>query len=197
MSQPRKPRKVDDPELHAVIRELLTAGTFSREAVAAQFGYSAGTVQTARGLVEAGLTRSAGQPDNGRLVRVVRNFNGRKLYHIRFFERYLMQGQLGEMAGKSRGEIGHLERLERRPTLRTLLALTSALELYHTDRKGRLIPGEDGNPVLDPSRLLGKYTRQPAELIAEGETVIYDPLRPVPLAELIQGEAHHERKQTA
>lgn len=176
MPQPRA-SKVNDPELRAHIRELRERnGTLNRAEIARQFGVGIGTVQAARQIVDAELAAAHGKTveefTGGRLVR---DFNGRKLYYQRRYKSYLMQELLANYAKVSRGEVGHLERLLRKPTLRTLVSLAEALG-------------------ISPGDLTGKFAEQPQELIDEGETRIYDPLHPVPLEMLREPD---ERRQTA
>jgi transcriptional regulator with XRE-family HTH domain len=58
--------------------------------------------------------------------RTVADFSGTQLRAYRTAAR-LMQDELGQMAGVSRGEIGHLELAHRKPTLKTLRNLEHAL----------------------------------------------------------------------
>jgi transcriptional regulator with XRE-family HTH domain len=58
--------------------------------------------------------------------RTVQEFDGAKLFTLRR-ERLLMQEELGHLASVSRGEIGHLERGVRKPTVRTWRNLAAAL----------------------------------------------------------------------
>jgi transcriptional regulator with XRE-family HTH domain len=73
-----------------------------------------------------------GGPPGGRTVR---EFDGAKLFALRQ-GRQLMQEELGKLAGVSRGEIGHLERGHRKPTIRTWRNLASALEVDADDLLG-------------------------------------------------------------
>jgi DNA-binding XRE family transcriptional regulator len=79
---------------------------------------------------------TAGKPANVEVLkpkraeggRTVQDFDGRQLVHWRR-QRLLMQDELAVKAGISRGEIGHLERRRRKPTLRTLRKLSEALQV--------------------------------------------------------------------
>lgn len=135
MGQAQRARKVDNPGLHAHLEKLRRADlTVDRKAVATQFGVSVGTVQAVRHMVDAKLAA-----ENGTSVadftggRLVQEFDGRKLYHIRKFRLFLMQEQLADLAGVSRGEVGHLERNLRKPTLKTLRKLADAMAVHPSE----------------------------------------------------------------
>lgn len=77
---------------------------------------------------ETARTLQNGKPKRAEGGRTVQDFDGRQLVHWRR-QRLLMQDELASKAGISRGEIGHLERRRRKPTLRTLRKLSEALQV--------------------------------------------------------------------
>jgi DNA-binding XRE family transcriptional regulator len=135
---PRR-RKADDPALRAEVEELRRAGLpINRADIAARHGVSSSVVQTVRSEIDQVIAAEPAyerQPDpepepatarpGGRTVT---EFDGTCLRALRR-DRRLMQDELALMAGVSRGEIGHLERGHRKPTLRTLRNLEKALEV--------------------------------------------------------------------
>jgi len=70
--------------------------------------------------------RRSGSPGG----RTVRDFDGAKLFRLRQIERRLTQLELGNLAGVSRGEIGHLERGHRKPTVPTWRDIAAALGVH-------------------------------------------------------------------
>lgn len=132
MGQAKRTRKADDPALRSEIEELRRAGQpLDRKAIAARHGVGEGTVTVVRSEIDAMLAGEAGRAgpaDHKWAGRTVREFDGGRLLEARRHT-LLMQDQLGEIADVSRGEIGHLERNQRKPTLRTLKRLGEALEI--------------------------------------------------------------------
>lgn len=132
MGQPQRARKADDPALRAEVERLRRAGLpLNRKALAAQFGVGEGTVQQVRSEISRELAAEAG-PGAAFGGRTVQEFDGAQLLEARR-HKLLMQDELAEMAGVSRGEIGHLERGHRKPTLRTLRNLAAALGVDAAD----------------------------------------------------------------
>lgn len=126
MAQAQRRRKADDPALRAEVEELRRAGlTLNREEIAARHGVTASTVQVVRSEVDSKL-RDEAEKDARPGGRTVADFDGAKLRQYRINAR-LMQEELAAKAGVSRGEIGHLERGHRKPTVRTLRNLEEAL----------------------------------------------------------------------
>lgn len=142
--------KTEIPELRYKIEAALRAGLpINREALAAEYEVSTGTVQAIRTQISRQIKAAAmSRPVAGRTVM---EFDGPRLFELRR-ARWLMQDQLGRMAidpdgppnqrGVSRGEIGHLERTptgprtdkdHRKPTLRTMLRLAYALGVEPED----------------------------------------------------------------
>jgi DNA-binding XRE family transcriptional regulator len=119
-------RKADDPALRAEIEKMRRDGRpLDRAEIAARHGVTTSVVQVVRSeidqmlLAEAASARAPGG-------RTVADFSGPQLRAYRTARR-LMQDELGRIAGVSRGEIGHLELGHRKPTLKTLRNLESAL----------------------------------------------------------------------
>ncbi len=144
MEQRTRPRKADNPALRAEIEALRRAGEpLQREALATRHGVGVGTVQTVRSEIDAMLAAENVVPLNGTRRgeggRTVTDFDGDRLLAWRK-RRTLLQEELADRAHISRGEVGHLERGRRRPTLRTLRRLADALEIGPADL---LVPGED------------------------------------------------------
>lgn len=127
MAQSPRRRKADDPALRSEVEQLRREGqTLNREDIASRFGVTTSVVQVVRSeidrMLEAEAAAAAGRPGG----RTVTQFDGRKLREHRI-DRRLMQEELALAAKVSRGEIGHLERGHRKPTLRTLRNLEEAL----------------------------------------------------------------------
>jgi DNA-binding XRE family transcriptional regulator len=144
MGQDRRPRKADNPALRAAVEALRRAGEpVQRQALARQFGVGVGTVQTVRSEIDAMLAAENVLPLNGSRRgeggRTVTDFDADRLLAWRK-RRTLLQEELAGRAGISRGEVGHLERGRRKPTLRTLRRLADALEIGSAEL---LAPGED------------------------------------------------------
>lgn len=135
-------RKADDPALRSEIEQLRRAGqSLDRGEIAARHGVGVGTVQLVRSEIDQMLTAEAGEDSPLAEVndittriggRTVMEFDGRRLLRERR-RRTLIQEELAELAGISRGEIGHLERCRRKPTLRTLRRLAEALHISAAD----------------------------------------------------------------
>lgn len=141
-------RKADDPALRSEIEELRRAGqSLDRGEIAARHGVGVGTVQLVRSEIDQMLAAEAGDAPLAEVNdittriggRTVMEFDGRRLLKERR-RRTLIQEELAELAGISRGEIGHLERCRRKPTLRTLRRLAEALRINAADL---LEPEED------------------------------------------------------
>ena len=142
MAQAGRTGKADDQALRSEIEALRRSSLpISRKEIAERYGVSTGTVQAVRAQVDREL--AAELPLNGPAPgRTVEEFDGRRLFELRR-ARDLMQDELGRRAvetsdpeprrGVSRGEIGHLERTHRRPTLRTLRRLAVALGVQTSD----------------------------------------------------------------
>ncbi len=156
----RAARKADDPALRAAVEKLRRAGEpLNREMLAEQFGVSTGTVQVVRSEIQRMLDAElAGTGELGIHVngRTVQEFDGRRLFTLRR-EADLMQDELGRLAtdprtgrGVSRGEVGHLERGHRKPTVRTLRNLVAALDKV-LRAAGR--PGVVTMDLLDPEKM--------------------------------------------
>lgn len=143
MSQGKRARKADDPALRKAVEDLRRAGEpVNRQELAAQFGVGASTVQTVRSEIDAmlaaenALPAAARRPEGGRTVT---EFDSERLLAWRK-RRTLLQEELAARAGISRGEVGHLERGRRKPTLRTLRRLAGALEI---EPAGLLAPEDE------------------------------------------------------
>lgn len=166
----RAPRKADDPDLRAAVEKLRRAGEpVNRERLAEQFSVSTGTVQVVRSEIQRMLdAEMAGTGELGVHVngRTVQEFDGSKLFGLRR-EAVLMQDELGRLAidprtgkGVSRGEIGHLERGHRKPTVRTLRNLVAALDSV-LRAAGK--PGVEAADLLRPAVGTGRsHDQQPA-----------------------------------
>lgn len=144
MGQPKRARKADSPALRAEVERLRRAGEpIQRESLATRHGVGVGTVQTVRSEIDAMLAAENVVPLNGARRgeggRTVTDFDCDRLLAWRK-RRTLLQEELADKAGISRGEVGHLERGRRKPTLRTLRRLADALEIGPADL---LVPGED------------------------------------------------------
>lgn len=144
MGQPKRARKADDPALRAEVEAQRRAGEpIQREALAAKYGVGVGTVQTVRSEIDSMLAAENVVPMNGvrrgEGGRTVTDFDCARLLAWRK-RRTLLQEELAFKAGISRGEVGHLERGRRKPTLRTLRRLANALEI---DSAELLAAGED------------------------------------------------------
>ena len=141
-------RKADTTALRAEIEELRRAGLpLNRAELAARHGVSTTTVQNIRAQADRELAAGYGQPQ--RVTghpggRAVREFDGLALLRLRR-ARLLMQEELAVMSGVSRGEIGHLERGHRKPTLRTLRNLAAALEVDAGELLAVAAEGSDGS----------------------------------------------------
>lgn len=140
MPQGQRATKVSDPRLRAHVETLRRNGeAVNRKDVAEQFGCSVGTVQAVRTMVDEKLAAEAHvsvqEFTGGRLVQ---EFNGQKLYYFRKFVLFAEQAELAKMARVSRGEVGHLERGLRKPTLKTLRKLADALNVDYKDLTGKL-----------------------------------------------------------
>jgi DNA-binding XRE family transcriptional regulator len=126
MAQSPRKRKADDPALRAEVEKLRREGmSLNREDIAARHSVTTSVVQVVRSEIDRMLeaeASAAGRPGG----RTVTTFDGRKLREHRIASR-LMQEELAARAKVSRGEIGHLERGHRKPTLRTLRNLEKAL----------------------------------------------------------------------
>jgi transcriptional regulator with XRE-family HTH domain len=120
-------RKADDPALRAEIERLRRAGqSINREDMAQRFGVTTSVVQVVRSEIDHLLSTEDSAPRRRAGGRTVADFSGSQLRAYRTARR-LMQDELGQMAGVSRGEIGHLELAHRKPTLKTLRNLEHAL----------------------------------------------------------------------
>jgi len=143
MGSAKRARKADDPALRAEIEALRRAGEpVQRESLAARYGVGVGTVQIVRAEIDAMLAAENVVPLNARRGeggRTVTDFDCARLLAWRK-RRTLLQEELADRAGISRGEVGHLERGRRKPTLRTLRRLADALEIGPAEL---LVPGED------------------------------------------------------
>lgn len=132
MSQGKRARKADDPALREAVEQLRRAGEpVNRQELAARFGVGASTVQTVRSEIDAMLASENALPVTARRTeggRTVTEFDSERLLAWRK-RRTLLQEELATKAGISRGEVGHLERGRRKPTLRTLRRLAGALEI--------------------------------------------------------------------
>lgn len=127
MAQAPRKRKADDPALRADIEALRREGLpVNREELAARHGVTTSVVQVARSEIDRQLEAEAASAAERPGGRTVTQFDGRKLRANRVARR-LMQEELALKARVSRGEIGHLERGHRKPTLRTLRNLEEAL----------------------------------------------------------------------
>jgi transcriptional regulator with XRE-family HTH domain len=153
-------RKADDPALRAEIERLRRAGqTINREDMAQRFGVTTSVVQVVRSEIDHMLS-SEDAPRRRPGGRTVADFSGTQLRAYRTARR-LMQDELGQMAGVSRGEIGHLELAHRKPTLKTLRNLESALNV----RAGWL----QDMPAAEHERNYEEYKTRLADTIeAEG-----------------------------
>lgn len=124
----QRTRKADNPDLRAEIERLRRAGQpIDRVQLAEKHGVTTSAVQVARSEIDAVIEaepRSTRRPGG----RTVADFSGPQLRAYRTAAR-LMQDELGQMAGVSRGEIGHLELGHRKPTLKTLRNLEDALDV--------------------------------------------------------------------
>lgn len=139
MSQGR--RKADDPALRSEIEQLRRSGqSLDRAEIAARHHVGVGTVQLVRSEIDQMLAAEAGESPLAEVNdittriggRTVMEFDGRRLLKERR-RRTLIQEELADLAGISRGEIGHLERCRRKPTLRTLRRLAEALKIDAAD----------------------------------------------------------------
>lgn len=163
MGQERRPRKADNEALRREVETLRRQGEpLNREDIAARHNVGVGTVQVVRSEIDAMLAAEAGTAavngaDPLAVVRAggrtVQEFDGRKLLAERK-RRMLMQDELAELASISRGEIGHLERCRRKPTLRTLRRLAEALNIESDSIAATLLTteGEDSNHGRDHGR---------------------------------------------
>jgi DNA-binding XRE family transcriptional regulator len=134
-------RKADDPALRSEVEGLRRRGeTLNRAEIGRRHGVGAGTVQLVRSEIDQMLAAEAGKTPLAPVKdittrtggRTVMEFDGRRLLKERR-RRTLIQEELAELAGISRGEIGHLERCRRKPTLRTLRRLAKALHIRPSD----------------------------------------------------------------
>lgn len=123
-------------QLRAEIIRLRRAGLSVdrnlRRDLAATFGVSQRTVSAVSSEVSAVLATATERDGANR--RTVAEFDGDKLYHLRRDPTpgglWLSQAQVAKLAGRSRGEIGHLERGHRKPTILTLVAVADALGVH-------------------------------------------------------------------
>jgi DNA-binding XRE family transcriptional regulator len=146
----QRTRKADNPALRADVEQLRRMGPLSLSDVnelAARHDTTAGTVRVVRAEIGRQLAaEAAAAPRRG--GRTVTEFSGSQLRDYRVHAR-LMQDELAKMAKVSRGEIGHLERGHRKPTLKTLRNLETALGTP----PGALLDGYDGPaPADQPAR---------------------------------------------
>lgn len=123
-------------DLRGEIIRLLRAGlAVDRGALAAQFGVSQRTVTAIRGDVEPVLAAATARDGANR--RTVQNFDGKKLRHLRCGGApggvWYTQEQLGKLADRSRGEVGHLENNHRKPTIVTMNAIADALGVHPSE----------------------------------------------------------------
>ena len=133
MGQAGQPRS---QQLRAEIIRLRRAGLFVdrdlKRQLATQFGVSQRVVAEVN--TEVSQVLASATERDGANRRVVTEFDGDKLYHLRRDPRpgglWLSQAQVGKLAGKSRGAIGHLERGHRKPTILTLVAIADALGVH-------------------------------------------------------------------
>ena len=97
--------------------------------LAARHGVGVRTVTSVRNQVDQVLTQA--RERDGANRRTVEAFDGDRLRQLRHGGApggiWLTQQQLGDLAGKSRGAIGHLENGHRKPTIVTLNAIADAL----------------------------------------------------------------------
>jgi len=120
----QRTRKADNPALRAEVEKLRRAGQpVPRGEIAMRHGVTTSVVQVVRSEIDQKLLAEAARPPGGRTVA---DFSGPQLRAYRTARR-LMQDELGRIAGVSRGEIGHLELGHRKPTLKTLRNLETAL----------------------------------------------------------------------
>jgi DNA-binding XRE family transcriptional regulator len=144
MGQGKRTRKADNPALRADVEALRRAGEpVHRQSLAQRHGVGVGTVQVVRSEIDSMLAAENVVPMNGSRKgeggRTVTDFDGDRLLAWRK-RRTLLQEELAGKAGISRGEVGHLERRRRKPTLRTLRRLADALEIDSADL---LDPGQE------------------------------------------------------
>lgn len=144
MGEVKRARKADDPALRAEVEALRRAGEpINRRSLADRHHVGVGTVQVVRSEIDAMLAAENVVPMNGTRRgeggRTVTDFDCVKLLAWRK-RRTLLQEELADKAGISRGEVGHLERGRRKPTLRTLRRLADALGI---DSSELLAAGED------------------------------------------------------
>jgi len=133
-------------ELRAEIMRLVRDGLpVDRGTLAARYGVSQRAVTVLRrevGPVIAAATDGANR-------RTVQNFDGAKLNRLRRGQNpsglWFTQEQLGKLAHRSRGAIGHLENDLRKPTIVTLNLIADALGVDPSD----LLRGEEG---YEPAR---------------------------------------------
>jgi len=130
MGQAGRSRSADHQELRGdIIRRVRENLPVDRGALATQYSVSQRTVTIVHNEVSTVL--EAAVASDGANRRTVQNFDGAKLNRLRHGgapgHYWLTQEQLGKLAGKSRGAIGHLENGHRKPTIRTLCAIAAAL----------------------------------------------------------------------
>jgi DNA-binding XRE family transcriptional regulator len=148
------------PALRAEVEALRRAGRpVNRAEIAARHGVGATTVQYVRAEIDKQLAAEGLRPAGGRTVR---QFDGAKLLRLRQggnpSGHWFMQHELGKLAGVSRGEIGHLERGHRKPTIRTLRNLAWALGPECEDQ------GQCGDPRCER----GRHPLDASELLRDG-----------------------------
>ena len=121
----------DYQDLRAEIIRLRRDGLpVDRAELAGGYSVSQRAVTTMRAEVDQVLV--AAEASDGANSRTVANFDGDRLRNLRRGGAdgtglWLTQEQLGRLANKSRAGIGHLERGNRKPTIRTLCAIADAL----------------------------------------------------------------------
>jgi DNA-binding XRE family transcriptional regulator len=100
-----------------------------RRELAERYEVSQRMVTSVRQTVDGVL--AAARASDGANRRTVEGFDGDRLRALRQGGapggHWLTQLQLGQLAGRSRGEVGHLENGHRRPTIVTLNAIADAL----------------------------------------------------------------------
>jgi DNA-binding XRE family transcriptional regulator len=135
-------------EVIRIRRAGLPVGLGVRKELAARYGVSQRTVAATDLTVRQVL--AAARASDGANRRTVEGFDGDHLRELRQGGapggHWLTQYQLGQLAGRSRGEIGHLENGHRRPTIVTLNAIADALGV----RPSELIRGSPNGEQAAP-----------------------------------------------
>jgi DNA-binding XRE family transcriptional regulator len=139
-------------ELRAEVIRIRRAGLpvndATRRELAARYGVSQRMVTAVRQTVDGVL--AAARASDGANRRTVEGFDGDHLRELRQGGapggHWLTQYQLGQLAGRSRGEIGHLENGHRRPTIITLNAIADALGVRPSELIIRVSNGQAPAP---------------------------------------------------